>query len=273
MGKSNDLASSLTRDERVRYARQIVIPELGLEGQEKLRNAKVAVVGAGGLGSPVLLYLAAAGVGHLTVFDPDVVGISNLNRQILHDTDHIGKSKKTSTIDRLRALNPHVEVQFYDQRLDKENIELLKGHDFVIEGSDSLGTKFLVSDYCTIHSIAFAIGGVWSLEGQVVSHVPGTACYRCIFRDVPSEAVLPPCEISGMLGTVTGLVGSILAMEAIKYVTGIGELLTNKILHVDLSDYEFDAISIGRNPSCQACGNEADQELYKHYNYDRQLQV
>ena len=216
---------ALGADEIRRYGRHLSIPEVGPEGQERLAGSRVLLVGAGGLGSPAALYLAAAGVGRLGIVDHDVVDLSNLQRQILHDTASVGRSKLESAASRLEAVNPHVRVETFDTRLDASNaMEILDGWDIVVDGSDNFPTRYLVNDACVLSGIPFAYGAILRFEGQAsLFGAPGGPCYRCLFSEPPPPGLVPTCAEAGVLGVLPGIVGAIQATETIKWLLGIGE--------------------------------------------------
>jgi adenylyltransferase/sulfurtransferase len=244
----------LSDDELQRYARQIVLREVGPEGQRKLRSAAVAVVGAGGLGSPALLYLAAAGVGQITVIDDDRVSVDNLQRQVLHDGANIGEPKVHSALRRLDALNPQVRVRTVERRLDASTArDLLQGHDVVLDGSDNFPTKFAVNDACVELGICAVIGGMLRFDGQVVVVPPGAPCYRCLFREEPPPGQVPTCSAAGVLGPVAGVVGSLQAAEALRFILGAGAPQAGRVLTVDLLDPRVRAVTFIADPDCPAC--------------------
>ncbi|HET9051620.1 MAG TPA: HesA/MoeB/ThiF family protein [Candidatus Dormibacteraeota bacterium] len=248
-----DPDQDLTDEELVRYSRQIVLREVGGAGQLRLRSARVAVVGAGGLGSPALLYLAAAGVGHLTVVDGDAVSLDNLHRQILFDTDAIGRPKAAEAADRLCLLNPAITVRPVVARLDEANAAaLLGGHHVVVEASDNLATKFLVNDVCVRLGIAAVIGAVLRFEGQVVTVPPGAACYRCFFREEPVGPART-CRDEGVLGPAAGIVGSLQAVEALRLLVGLGGGQSGRLIEVDALRPRVREIAFPADPGCTAC--------------------
>jgi molybdopterin/thiamine biosynthesis adenylyltransferase len=247
----------LTTEEIERYSRQILVPDLGGKGQIRLRQARVLIVGAGGLGSPAAYYLAAAGVGTLGLIDPDQVELSNLQRQILHGTADIGRKKVESAQTRLAALNPGVTINLYPVRLEPENAaDILKDYDFILDGSDNFDTKFLVNDTAVKLDIAFSHAGIVRLQGQTMTVIPHrTACYRCVFSQPPPLEELLSCQQSGVLGAVAGTIGSIQATEAIKYLAGFEEgLLTDRLLTYDAKGMKFRAVEINKDSQCAACG-------------------
>ncbi|MDR2414703.1 MAG: HesA/MoeB/ThiF family protein [Odoribacteraceae bacterium] len=245
-----------TGEDIIRYSRNILLPEVGARGQEKIREGKVLVVGAGGIGSPVILYLAAAGVGRLGIIDGDKVELSNLQRQVVHFTGDVGRSKTASAAVKARALNPGVEVVEIDERLSAGNAAgIISGYDFVVEGSDNFETKYLVNDACAAAGKAFCTGGLSRFEGQAMTRVPGAACYRCLFPEEGAGA--ETCAMAGVLGAVAGITGTILAAEALKYLSGAGELLTNSLLSFDARTMHFRRLEVRRRPGCASCGDES----------------
>jgi molybdopterin-synthase adenylyltransferase len=252
------MTTRLTSEEIERYSRQLLVPDFGGKGQIRLRQARVLVVGAGGLGSPSAYYLAAAGVGTLGLIDPDEVELSNLQRQILHGTADIGRKKVESAQAKLTTLNPGVAIKLYPVRLELENaVEILKGYDFILDGSDNFDTKFLVNDIAVKLDIAFSHAGIVRLQGQTMTVIPHkTACYRCFFSQPPPPEELLSCQQSGILGAVAGTIGSLQATEAIKYLAGFEEgLLTDRLLTYDAKAMKFRSIEVRRDPACAACGN------------------
>ncbi len=243
-----------------RYARHLLLPEVGLEGQRRLRASKVALVGAGGLGSPIALYLAAAGVGHLALIDDDRVERSNLQRQVLHGEADIGRPKVDSGADRLRALNPDIALRAIDARLSAANVEsLLAGHDLVVDGADNFATRYLISDACVRLGMPMVYGAVQRFHGQVSVFWPGRAgapgsCYRCLFPEPPPPEFAPNCAEAGVLGVLPGLIGLLQATEVLKLLLGIGEPLVDTLLRVDALGMRFDRIGLTRDPDCPACG-------------------
>ncbi|MCY3698164.1 MAG: molybdopterin-synthase adenylyltransferase MoeB [Gemmatimonadetes bacterium] len=248
----------LTRDDLVRYGRHVSIPEVGVEGQRRLLASSVLIVGAGGLGSPAALYLAAAGVGRLGLVDHDRVELSNLQRQVLYDTDAVGTPKLASARARLAGLNPDVVVETFDTRLDSGNaLEILEGWDFVIDGSDNFPTRYLVNDACVMLGTPLAYGAILRFEGQAsVFAAPDGPCYRCLFRDPPPPDLVPNCAEAGVLGVLPGIVGSIQANEAIKWLAGIGDTLAGRLLLIDALRMEFRSLDIARDAECVVCGPE-----------------
>ncbi len=247
----------LTPEETLRYHRQIILPQVGLEGQERLKSASILLVGAGGLGSPAALYLAAVGVGRLGIVDPDVVELSNLQRQVLHDTPSVGRSKTESAHRRIARINPDVEVEEHPVRLDSSNaLGIMEGWDVVVDGSDNFPTRYLVNDACVLLGIPFVYGAIFRFEGQVsVFAHPGGPCYRCLFRDPPPPDAVPTCAEAGVLGVLPGLVGTLQATEAIKLVLGVGDPMAGRLLLVDTLPMEFREVELRRDPDCAVCGD------------------
>ncbi len=247
----------LTTEEIERYSRQILVPELGGKTQIRLRQGRVLVVGAGGLGSPAAFYLAAAGVGTLGLIDPDDVELSNLQRQILHGTADIGRKKVDSAETKLRELNPGVNVVRHPTRLEPDNAaEILRDYQFIVDGSDNFDTKFLVNDTAVALGIPYSHAGIVRLQGQTMTVVPGrSACYRCFFRAPPAAEELLSCQQAGILGAVAGTIGSIQATEAIKFLAGFEDgLLTDRLLTYDARAMKFHTVEIRKKEDCDACG-------------------
>lgn len=255
--------SSLNADELQRYHRQLILPGIGEAGQDRLAAARVLLVGAGGLGSPAALYLAAAGVGHLGIIDADVVDVSNLHRQVLHGTRDIGRPKVTSAEETLRDLNPHVTVAAIHARLSSANaIDLLRSYDVIVDGSDNFPTRYLVNDACVLLGKPCVHASISRFDGQAsVFAAADGPCYRCIFPDPPAPGVIPTCAEGGVFGALPGILGSIQATETIKLLTGVGDSLVGRLLVVDALRMRFRTIEIARNPACPACGTHAITEL------------
>lgn len=246
----------LTQEQIERYSRQIMIPDIGGKGQIRLRQGRVLVIGAGGLGCPAAFYLAAAGIGTLGIVDSDRVELSNLQRQILHTTQDVGRAKVDSAQEKLTRLNPDVEVRAYPVRLTVENAaEIFASYDFIVDGSDNFETKFLVNDTAVRLGKAFSHAGIVRFQGQTMTVVPGkSACYRCVFQEPPAPGDIMNCQQAGILGAIAGAIGSIQATEAIKYAAGMEEgLLLDRILTYDAKAVTFRTIEVSRNPRCPAC--------------------
>jgi molybdopterin/thiamine biosynthesis adenylyltransferase len=233
-------------DEQIeRYSRHIILQGVGGEGQEKLLNGRVLIIGAGGLGAPVAMYLAAAGVGHIGIIDADVVDISNLQRQIIHFTPDIGRPKIESAKEKMNQINPDVQVTTYYDLFSKDNaLDILKDYDFVVDGTDSFPAKFLINDACVIAKKPFSHGGSLRFDGQTMTHVPGSASYRCVFKNPPPAGAVPTCSQAGVFGAVAGMLGTIQAAEALRYLTGVGELLTNRLLIFDALNMKFRTVNV-----------------------------
>lgn len=247
----------LTKQQLERYSRNISLKQLGHSGQEKLLSSRVLIVGLGGLGSPAALYLAAAGIGTLGFLDSDKVQLTNLQRQVIHNTERIGTQKVNSAKKSIKAINPDVKVETYYQRATAANLsEIVRKYHFVIDGTDNFPGKFLINDACFFEKVPFSHAGVIGFEGQLMTVLPGqTACYRCIFTAPPPPgATASPAEV-GVLGLVPAVIGSLQATEAIKYLLGTGDLLTNALLSYDALKMEFRKVSLKRNPKCPICSD------------------
>jgi molybdopterin/thiamine biosynthesis adenylyltransferase/rhodanese-related sulfurtransferase len=257
---------SLTDEELLRYGRHLVLPEVGLEGQRRLKQARVLLVGAGGLGSPAALYLAAAGVGHLGLCDFDAVDASNLQRQVLHGTRDVGRPKVESGRDRLADLNPNVHVELHPLRLDRANaLELVRAHDLVVDGTDNFATRYLVNDACVLAGRPNVYASIFRFEGQAsVFATADGPCYRCLHPEPPPPGLVPSCAEGGVLGVLPGLLGLIQATEAVKLILGIGEPLVGRLLLVDALSMRFQALRLRRDPACPACGTRTLRELPDH---------
>ena len=252
----------LTGDDLRRYGRHLVLSEVGPTGQRKLKASKVLLVGAGGLGSPAALYLAAAGVGTLGLVDFDVVDITNLHRQVIHGTKDIGRPKLDSASDRIRDVNPNVHVVQYDTALTSANaLEIARGYDVIVDGTDNFPTRYLVNDTCVLLGKPNAFGSVLKFEGQAsVFATDDGPCYRCLFREPPAGLV-PSCAEAGVLGVLPGIVGTIQATEAIKLILGVGDSLIGRLLLIDALSMQFRTIQVRRDPECPACGTRELKEL------------
>jgi adenylyltransferase/sulfurtransferase len=254
----------LTSEEIERYSRQIMVPDIGGKGQIHLRQARVLVIGAGGLGSPAALYLAAAGVGTLGIIDPDRVELSNLQRQILHATGDIGRQKVQSAQAKLHQLNPDVQIKIYPVRFEAGNAgEIASDYQFIVDGSDNFDTKFLVNDVAVRLGIAFSHAGIVRLQGQTMTVLPRqSACYRCLFHAPPPPEEILNCQQSGILGAVAGTLGTIQATEAIKYLAGFEDgLLTDRLLTYDARRMKFHTVEVTRNRACPACADQSSAPM------------
>lgn len=252
---------ALTKDQLERYSRHIILKGVGLTGQKKLLASKVLVIGAGGLGAPAIMYLAACGIGTIGIADGDIVELSNLQRQIIHRTEAVGTAKAESAASYVRDINPDVNVIVYPERVTAENLgDMIESYDFIIDGVDNFATKFLINDACVLRGKPFCHAGIRGFYGQVMTYVPGQGpCYRCIFEEIPPEGEIESCSQAGVLGTLPGIIGSIQALETQKYLLGTGELLTGKILTFDGMTMEFRTVEVAEpSPKCRVCGKEAD---------------
>jgi adenylyltransferase/sulfurtransferase len=247
---------TLTKDEYRRYGRHLSLPEIGEAGQRRLKASSALVVGAGGLGAPASLYLAAAGVGRITICDFDVVDASNLQRQVIFTTKDLGRPKAEAAAERLVALNPAIAVRPVGDRVSTHNAQaLVDGHDVVVDGSDNFGTRYLLSDACVLGKKPYVYGSIYRFEGQAsVFHPPAGPCYRCLFPEPPPEGLVPNCAQAGVLGALAGLVGSIQAGEALKCLLGTGTTLLGRLVLVDFLSGSFREVRVRRDPACPACG-------------------
>ena len=251
-----------TEEQLQRYARHIVLPEVGGIGQEKLLNAKVLVVGAGGLGAPLLLYLAAAGIGTLGAVDNDTVNLSNLQRQVIHGTGDIGRPKVESAAETVRAVNPDIDFRHHAMRLDASNIlEVMGDYDIVADGTDNFATRFLVADACHLAGRTLVSAAILRFEGQLStfkSHLgPDYPCYRCLYREAPPEGLVPSCSEGGVFGALAGVMGSLQAVEILKEAMGVGESMAGRLMLYDALGADFRTIRIRRDPDCALCGDAA----------------
>ena len=246
----------LTPDQVNRYSRHIIMGDVGSKGQRNLLQAKALIVGAGGLGSPSAIYLALAGVGTIGIVDFDVVEISNLQRQILHHTSDIGRPKLESARDNINSYNPDTNVVLQEVRLESDNArEIISQYDLVINGADNFATRYLVNDACYLEGKPLVDGSILIFDGQATLFLPGQGCYRCLFPEPPPPGLVPNCAEAGVLGALTGLVGSIQATEALKHFLGIGESLVSRLLLIDALSMSFREVRLKRNPSCPLCGD------------------
>jgi adenylyltransferase/sulfurtransferase len=250
-----------TEEQIKRYARHIILPEVGGKGQEKLLNSKVLVIGAGGLGSPAILYLAAAGVGTIGIVDFDVVDLSNLQRQIIHNTERVGTPKVESARRTVEMLNPDVKVITYNTRISKENImDIIKDYDVVLDGTDNFPTRFLINDACYFAGKPLVSAAMLRFEGQVsvfdFRNKEKSPCYRCLFPEPPPPGLVPSCQEAGILGSIGGIMGCIQATEAIKLILGIGEPLVGKLLIMDALSMDFRKVKLRKDPNCPLCGEK-----------------
>lgn len=248
---------ALTNEQIERYSRHIILKEVGAKGQKKLLNAKVLIIGAGGLGAPAALYLAAAGVGTIGIADADEVDLSNLQRQVIHATADIGKPKVQSAKESMEAINPDVKVVTYHEFITSENIlDIIKDYDFILDGTDNFPAKFLINDACVMAKKPFSHAGIIRFKGQLMTYVPGEGpCYRCVFKEPPPKDAVPTCKQAGVIGAMGGVIGSLQAMEAVKYIIGQGDLLTGSLLTYDALKMEFRKVPLPRHTeNCAVCG-------------------
>src|SRR6266480_1446572 len=266
-GREWSVPRTLNADQRNRYQRHLLLPEVGDEGQQKLLDSKVLLIGAGGLGSPAALYLAAAGVGTLGIIDMDVVDESNLQRQILHNMDRVGERKVDSAKKTLTAMNPDVNVVTYDVRLGADNIlDIIDGYDVIVDGTDNFPTRYLVNDASLLKRIPVVHGSIFRFEGQATVFNPYVGpCYRCMIPEPPPAEMAPSCAEAGVLGVLPGIIGSLQAMEAIKLLLGLGDPLVGRLLAYDALEESFRTFKVNRDPECPACGEHAGEIVIAEY--------
>ena len=250
----------LTEEQIERYSRHIILEQIGGVGQEKLLASKVLIVGAGGLGSPAALYLAAAGVGTIGIIDADKVDLTNLQRQIIHHTADVGVEKVVSAANKIHTMNPDVTVKTYHEWARADNIRpIVREYDFVLDGTDNFPAKFLINDACYFERKPFSHAGILQFAGQLITVLPGkSTCYRCIFDGPPPPGAVPSCSQAGVLGVLAGVIGSLQATEAVKYLLGLGELLSDTLLTYDALTMKFRKVELTRNPACPLCGEKPD---------------
>ena len=250
-----DQPITLTPDQVKRYSRHIIMGDVGSKGQRALMGSKALIIGAGGLGSPSAIYLSLAGVGTVGIVDFDVVELSNLQRQVLHHTADVGRPKVQSAVDNIKAYNPDVNVVVHETRLESDNaMEIISQYDLVINGADNFATRYLVNDACYLLNKPLVDGSILIFDGQATVFLPGEGCYRCLFPSPPPPGMGPNCAEAGVLGALTGLVGSIQATEALKYFLGIGESLSSRLLLIDALSMTFREVRLKKNPKCPLCG-------------------
>jgi adenylyltransferase/sulfurtransferase len=270
------MANSFSEDDLQRYARQMILSQVGGGGQTKIRAARVLLIGLGGLGSPVALYLAAAGVGSLGLLDNDPVDLSNLHRQIIHFSTDIGRPKVLSAKAKIRNLNPTVAIKAYRERLTAENaLEIFSNYDLVVDGSDNFATRYLVNDACVLKGIPLVSGAVLQFQGQVTTILPKKShCYRCLFPEPPAAESIQSCADAGVMGSVAGVVGALQATEALKWILGLPDLLTDRMLSIDLMKMTFRDVPVKRNPNCSVCGDHPSIVNLSGFGeiYSRQIQ-
>ena len=259
----------LSRDELLRYSRHLTLPDVGLDGQKRIKAARILLIGAGGLGSPAALYLAAAGVGTLGLVDFDVVDATNLQRQVLHGTSDVGRPKLDSARDRIGDINPNVEIETYETRLTSENaLEILGDYDVIVDGTDNFATRYLTNDACVMLGKPNVYGSIFRFEGQAsVFAMPDGPCYRCLFPSPPPPGMVPSCAEGGVLGVLPGIVGTIQATEALKLIVGVGEPLVGRLLLIDALTMRFHTVKVKRDPNCPACGTREIRELIDYDEY------
>ena len=249
--------SSFTEEQIYRYSRHIILPEVGGKGQKKLLESRVLLLGAGGLGSPAAMYLAAAGIGNLGIIDFDVVDMSNLQRQILHGVEDVGRSKAESARDTIKSINPDVKVTLYKERLSSENIHrIFKDYDIIVDGCDNFPTRYLVNDACIMSGKTNVHGSIFRFDGQVTVFKPKDGpCYRCLYPEPPPAGLVPSCQEAGVLGVLPGIIGTLQAVEVIKLILGIGKPLIGKLLLYNALDAEFRQVRLRRDVHCPVCGD------------------
>jgi len=248
----------LNEEQLERYSRHIILKDVGVEGQQKIMDGKVLIIGTGGLGAPAALYLAAAGVGTIGLADGDVVDVSNLQRQVIHFTPDVGKPKVVSAKEKIAQINPDVKVITYQKHVYASNIMDViqdQDYDFILDGTDNFPAKFLINDACVMAKKPFSHGGILRFDGQTMTHTPGNACYRCIFGFAPPLDAVPSCSQAGVLGAIAGILGTIQATEVLKFLVGKGELLTNRLLIFNALNMEFRSVTVKKNPKCPICGD------------------
>jgi thiazole biosynthesis adenylyltransferase ThiF len=247
-----------TNEQLERYSRHIILKEIGVKGQKKLMNGSVLIIGAGGLGAPAAMYLAAAGVGKIGIADADVVDLSNLQRQIIHTTADVGRPKVESAAETMRAINPDVEVVTYHEFISSANImDIIKDYDFVLDGTDNFPAKFLINDACVMADKPFSHAGILRFKGQLMTVIPHQSpCYRCVFKTMPPKDAIPTCKQAGVIGAMAGVIGSLQALEAVKFLTGAGELLTGRLLTFDALTMKFHTVKLPpRGDGCAVCSD------------------
>jgi sulfur-carrier protein adenylyltransferase/sulfurtransferase len=260
----------LNKDEILRYSRHLILPEVGMEGQVKLKNAKVLMVGAGGLGAPLGLYLAASGVGRIGIVDFDVVDFTNLQRQVIHGTKDVGKKKLDSAAESMQDINPYLQVDKYEVAISSENaLDIIKEYDMVIDGTDNFPTRYLINDACVILKKPNVYGSIFRFEGQAtIFAYPGGPCYRCLYPEPPPPGLVPSCAEGGVLGILPGIIGLVQATEAVKLILGVGEPLIGRLMLYDALAMRFRELKLRRNPECPVCGDHPTQtELIDYHQF------
>ncbi len=253
---------AFTNEQLERYSRHIILKEIGVKGQKKLLKGSVLIIGAGGLGAPAAMYLAAAGVGKIGIADADVVDLSNLQRQVIHTTEDLGKAKVESAAETMRAINPDVEVVTYKDYISSYNIkDIIKDYDFILDGTDNFPAKFLINDACVQLKKPFSHAGIIRFKGQLMTWTPesGAPCYRCVFKNPPPKDAVPTCKEAGVIGAMAGVIGCLQALEAVKYLTGAGDLLTGRLLTFDGLSMNFHTIKLPpKGKGCAVCSDEPE---------------
>src|SRR2546427_4439861 len=270
MDEQGVATTKLSKEEQLRYSRHMIMPEVGAEGQQRLNAARVLCIGAGGLGSPAALYLAAAGVGAIGIVDFDDVDLSNLQRQILHGTKDVGRAKLQSAQDRLRDINPEIDIELHQCRFSSENApQIVSKYDLVVDGSDNFATRYLSNDVCVFAQKPNVYGSVFRFEGQTTVFAPhlGGPCYRCLCPEPPPPESVPNCAQAGVLGVLPGIIGLLQAIEAIKLIVGIGEPLVGRLLHFDALKIKFRELNLRRDPECPVCGE--NRTIFAPIDYDQ----
>ncbi|MEQ1887363.1 MAG: molybdopterin-synthase adenylyltransferase MoeB [Bryobacteraceae bacterium] len=267
---ANQKTAELNKDEILRYSRHLILPEVGMEGQVKLKNAKVLMVGAGGLGAPVGLYLAASGIGRIGIVDFDVVDFTNLQRQVIHGTKDVGRRKLDSAAESMQDINPYLQVDKFEVALTSENaLDIIKDYDMVIDGTDNFPTRYLVNDACVILKKPNVYGSIFRFEGQSTIYAyPGGPCYRCSYPEPPPPGLVPSCAEGGVLGILPGIIGLMQATEAVKLILGVGEPLIGRLVLYDALAMRFREMKVRRNPECPVCGdNPSIKELIDYHQF------
>jgi adenylyltransferase/sulfurtransferase len=262
--------AELSKDELIRYSRHLILPEVGMEGQKKLKNAKVLMVGTGGLGAPLGLYLAASGIGKIGVVDMDVVDYSNLQRQVIHGTKDVGKKKIDSAAESMLDINPFMEVEKFDTFITSENaFDIMKGYDYIVDGTDNFPTRYLINDACVILKKPNVYGSIFRFEGQAtIFAYPGGPCYRCLYPEPPPPGLVPSCAEGGVLGILPGIIGLVQATETVKLILGIGDPLVGRLMLYDALGMKFRELKLRRNPECPVCGDHPTiKELIDYHEF------
>ncbi len=261
-----ELIGMLSEKQVERYNRQILIKDIGSRGQEKLLQAKVLIIGSGGLGSPAAMYLAAAGVGIIGIADGDTVDLSNLQRQIIHSTSDLNRPKVDSAREKIESINPDTRILTYNERISAHNIKnLIMDYDFIIDCTDNFPAKFLINDACVLYQKPFSHAGVLKFHGQTFTYLPGNACFRCLFKELPSKEDVPASSEQGIIGVTAGIGGTIQAAETLRYILGIGDLLINRVLSFDGFIMEFRTLRIKRDKDCPVCGENPEITELRDY--------